>query len=175
MPSSQFKRSGFTLAEVLVGVLLLGLTATLLGRAVSDGLRAMEQTRLESPNETTMQQVRSTVLSLTTRAQIEAGGELQVPIIQGAERSGEKPETVMLRVRWEAEILPTRLLNVYQIDLEVDIQGGGNEAAKVESKLIAYRTGWGAPEELEALLGAKEDEFKERLSARGETSEEAEL
>jgi hypothetical protein len=162
---------GFTLAEVVVGVLLLGLTAALLGRAISDSLRAYEQTRITNPYQYPIKRVSDLVLQLKTRDLVEEGGELEIPITYGNEREGDTQETTTLRARWEAEISPTSVLNLYVVDLTIDFQGG-DDNLKVESKIIAYRTAWGDADELEQLIEAKEEEFKERQSARGETEEE---
>ena len=164
-------KQGFTLAEVVVGVLLLGLSASLLGRAISDSLRAYEQTRLTNPYQYPMRKVREHVLQSETRAIVEEGGELEIPVRLGTQREGDTQETTVVRARWEAEVTPTRVLNVYQLDLSVDFQGGGDQAKKIESTLITYRTAWGDADEIEQLIEAKEEEFRERQSLRGEDVE----
>jgi len=166
--------AGFTLAEVVLGVLLLGMTTALLGRAVADSLRAVESARYHEPNGYPIMKVRHAMLRLPTRAQVEEGGELEVPTIRASQREGDQTETLMLRARWQAEVKPTRLLNVFQVALEIDIEGGENEAEKVESLIFAYRPGWVDAQELESLLDAKEEEFNDRRTARGETVEDEE-
>ncbi|MGZ0655274.1 hypothetical protein ACWPKS_06675 [Coraliomargarita sp. W4R72] len=166
------KTKAFTLAEVVVGVLLLGLTAAVLGQAVSNALRAYTQTQLTNPYEYPVKRVRDHVLQLRTRALVEEGGELEIPITHGTQREGDTQETTTIRARWEAEVHSTRILNVYQVELSVDFQGGSEQALKTESKIITYRTTWSDPDEFEQLIEAKEEEFKDRQSARGEIVED---
>ncbi|MDQ8193700.1 hypothetical protein QEH59_04655 [Coraliomargarita sp. SDUM461004] len=165
------RSAGFTLAEVVVGVLLLGLTASLLGRAISDSLRAFEQNHRGDAYAYPMKRVRDEILLSTSRAQIEEGGELEIQVTTNTPREGETQETNTINARWEAEIHSTRIINLYQVDFSVNFDGGENEARKIDSQIIAFRTTWADPEEMEQLLEAKEEEFRERQSARGESEE----
>ncbi len=164
------RRSGFTLAEVVVGVLLFGLAATVLTQAVSNSLNAYYLSRLENPLGYPMQRVREHVLGLTGRTAVEEGGEIEVPIAIRDEDGGAG-RTEVMRVRWEAEISATKILNYFVIELTATLESGDNSANAVESIFMVYRPFWTDPDEEERLIEVKEEEFADRLTTRGVTEE----
>ncbi len=166
-------RSGFTLAEVVVALIIFGVAAVVLGQAVSDTLRALTQSNRRDPLSYPVYRVRTHALALTTRDLVEEGGELEVPI---AKRNKETAsvETETIRIRWEAEVRPTNLLNFYLLELTIRLESGGMGTDQLETQYMAYRPGWSDSDEMERLVEQKEETFKERLSARGITEEDME-
>jgi len=162
--------AGFTLAEVVVAVLIFGLSAAVLGQAVSDSLRAYALSRQEADAAHVGETVRRHVLTLLTREEVEKGGELEVPIAQRKEGS-EEVRTEMAKVRWEAEVLPSRLINVFQLKLTAH-QQSGSQVMAIERPYIVYRPSWSEDDEVDQLREAKEQEFAERLGERGILPEE---
>ena len=158
-------KAGFSLAEVVVAVLLFGLAAAVLGQSVSNALRGYAVSRQSQSNPVRLYEVRNHVLGLSNRSQIEAGGEIEIPVVRRREQ-GDTVETEMVRVRWEAEVFPTRLLHVFVLEVRVNFESGG-EADRAEQRLIAYRPAWADSEEQGNLIDAKEEEFKERQETRG--------
>lgn len=166
-------KRAFTLAEVVVGVLLFGLAATVLTQAVSNGLNAYRLSQSGDSLDYPMHRVRDHVLSLATRDQLEEGGEIEVPV---AVRDGEggSDRTEVIRARWEAEAFPTKILDFFVVELKATMEAGGNDASVREESYMVYRPGWSESEEEERLLEVKEEEFEDRLSARGIVEEEEE-
>jgi len=153
-----------------VGILIFGMAAAVIGRAVSDALNAYSLSNLGDSTSYPMYRIRQHVLAIPNREEVEKGGEIEVPIaIRGEE--GEVDETEMVRARWEAEILPTRILDLYVLDLRANLQMGANDAQSLEERYTVYRPSWQDTEESEQLLQAKEEEFQDRLEARGETQD----
>ncbi|MBC2596154.1 prepilin-type N-terminal cleavage/methylation domain-containing protein [Ruficoccus amylovorans] len=164
------RRAGFTLAEVVVATVLLGLAATVLGRTVSDAMRAYSMTRLSNPYSYALRHVRQEIMEIPSREQLEEGGtiEVYVPNPGGSDKS---ETTIAVSARWEAEIYPTRLLNVYVVELDISFEAEG-EAESFQRRITAYRPNWADAEENSTLLQAKEKEFELRLAARGITESE---
>lgn len=156
---------GFTLAEVVVAVLLFGLAAAVLGQAVSDSLRAYAMSREAVSASDSETHVRRHVLGILSRSTLEEGGEVEVPVAIRKQDS-EEVETEMVKVRWEAEIFPTRLLDVYVLRVTMRLEGG-SDVGEVTHDYIAYRPSWAKQDEVDSLLESKEKEFRDRLSARG--------
>lgn len=171
-PNQRYRQScchrsdpGFTLAEVVVAVLVFGLAAAVLGQSVSDSLRAYALSR-ESPGKGYPEtHLRRHVLGILSRSTLEEGGEVEVPIAVRKE-NGDDFETEMVKVRWEAEILSTRLLDVYVLRVVMRLEGSG-DVGEVTHDYIAYRPTWAKQDEVNQLLEIKEKEFQDRLSARG--------
>lgn len=163
-------RAGFTLAEVVVGVLLFGLAATVLTQAVANSLNAYHLSRLEDPLEYPMQRVREHILELRSRTELEEGGEIEVPVAI-RDQNGGTARTEVVRVRWEAEISPTKILNYFIVDLSANLESGGNTSDAVETRIMVYRPFWSDSEEEDRLIEVKEEEFKDRLATRGVTEE----
>lgn len=154
---------GFTIAELLVALAIFSLAAVVLGRTVVDSLQSLERGSRD-PYHEVMRAVRQEIRSLPSREALEAGGEMQVPFLVATERG---LETEVARVRWEAEIAPTPVLNVFAVELTVFVEGGEQSSVRREKTLYIYQSRWVDPEEQRAILEAKEEEFSERLEARG--------
>jgi prepilin-type N-terminal cleavage/methylation domain-containing protein len=169
-PPSAHRNGGFTLAEVIVAVMIFGLAATVLGRAVSDAMRAYGMARHGGADTYVAEQVRQHVLTLPSRSQIEDGGELEVPVLRRASADATETTTEMVRVRWEAELFSTNLLDVFRIDLGIRLETGDNRES-MEQSLLAYRPAWTEADDSARLIEAKEEAFSERLTARGELEE----
>jgi hypothetical protein len=166
------RKLGFSLAEVVVAAVLLGLVATVLGRAVADALNAYSKIRMDDPYEYPAVQVRAHILERLNRTELETGGELDIPLPRrDAQSGGVQTETI--RARWEAEIFPTRILDLFLVEYSVVFHGGEEEAAQASDRLMLFRPMWADSEETRRLIEAKEEEFKTRIELRdaGERSE----
>ncbi len=165
-------RRGFTLGEVVVAVLIFGLAATVLVQATSNALNSYILSRRDDRGSILMGHVRRDVLKILSREEVEEGGEVEVPHIVRDPETDEE-ETELIDVRWEAEIHPTRILDVYILDLTAHFETEG-AVASVTDHITTYRPTWGESDQVEQLIEAKEQEFEERLSARGILEEEEE-
>jgi len=167
-PSS---RAGFSLAEVVVGIVIFGLAAVVLGQAVVNSLNSYRISREESGEEYPFYRVRNDVFAIPDRESVEEGGEIEVPLaIRDEEENTDTTE--MVRARWEAEIHPTRILDLFVLDLAVTFEGEGDGTRSIEDSFILYRPGWSESDERERLVEAKEEEFSDRIADRNVTMEE---
>jgi prepilin-type N-terminal cleavage/methylation domain-containing protein len=162
-------RHGFSMAELLVALLLFALAAFVLGRAAMDSLNTMLRPPIYQHNHRILHESRAAIFAARSRAELEAGGEREVALMTRTE-DGADTETV--RLRWEAEVTPTRILNLFAVDLTVRIEGGEERQALIEERFYAYRPSWVDAEEQEQLLNTKEDLFRELREARGEQEED---
>lgn len=158
---------GFSLAEVVVALTLFTLAAFVLGRTVVDNLHVLYLNRGFDEGYV-LEAVRREVLTRTSRSALEEGGEMEVVTPRRGAVEREETENRTVRVRWEVEILPTKLLDVHSILAEVRTQDG-DDAAVYPFQLFVYRPGWSERETQMQLEEVKGQEFRRRSEARGES------
>ncbi len=160
---------GFSIAELLIALVLFALAAFVLGRAAMDSLNAMVRPAVYNHNQRILNETREAVFAARSRTELEAGGEREIALmIQGEDGT----DTENVRLRWEAEVFPTRVLNVFAVDVTIRVEGGEERQQLIEERIFAYRPSWLDAEEQEQLLNTKEDLFRELREARGEQEEE---
>lgn len=160
------KKRAFTLAEVAVALALLALAAFAFSRAVIDSLDALnyQPTEEEVP---IFEIVRREILNIRDRSTVEAGGDIEFPTLVRS-RDGDH-ETVMKRIRWEAEVFPTRVLNVFAAQVRINFVEDEDRPGDLELTFYAFRPRWGTSEEREAIISALEEMYSEREEARGQS------
>lgn len=162
-------RSGFSMAELLIALTLFALAAYVLGRAAMDSLHSLARPPIYEHNQRILNEAREAVFAARSRSELEAGGEREVALMVRTE-DGTDTETV--RVRWEAEVMPTRVLNLFAVDLTIRVEGGEESQQLIEERFFAYRPAWVDAEEQEQLVSAREEFFRELREARGEQEED---
>jgi type II secretory pathway component PulJ len=162
-------RYGFSIAELLIALTLFALAAFVLGRAAMDSLNTMVRPAIYNHSQRILNEAREAVFSTQSRSELEAGGEREIALMT---RGEDGTDTENVRLRWEAEVFPTRILNLFAVDLTLRIEGGEERQQLIEERIFAYRPRWVDAEEQEQLLNTKEDLFRELREARGEQEEE---
>lgn len=160
-------RTGFSLPEVLVSIVLLAMAVTILGQTVANSIRAHTFSQQYDPHSWPMRKLREAILSLPSREDIESGGELEISFTIDL---GQEQRERDWKIRWEAEIYPTNLLNVYQVDVQATLEAGDAYSEVREFHLIAYRPNWSDPEETPRIEESIRERTRERLTARGQES-----
>lgn len=139
---------GYTLAEVVVAMALFGLLAYASMAAAGNALEALARSQTVDDRLGDITHVRQQVLKLNDLTEVEEGGTVETP-------SG-------LRARWQAEVSPTNLLDVFQLELSIEFPYDEERRPPVEQALYVYRPRWTQAEQRRALINFKE-ELYERL------------
>lgn len=158
-------KPAFTVAEMMVALTLFALAAVVLGQAVNYALQSLEASRSTTDSNPFHEEVRRHLLALQSRSAVEAGGDLEFPVVS---RDDGVARTTMVRLRWEAELHDTPILNYVQVTYSFSSQAGQAEAG--EGSFYAYRPAWADPEIQQRLLTAKEAATREKRELRGESA-----
>lgn len=145
-------RSGHTLAEVVLALALFSLLAYAAVSAMASGLEVMAAERKTDPRMDDERVVRHAIMAVSSRSDLEAGGDVYVP-------SGQQ-------VRWTAELKPSNLLGVHHLEIVMRWQGGDGPEAELERELFLYRPAWSDSQEQEQLRERKMEWFEERRRER---------
>jgi prepilin-type N-terminal cleavage/methylation domain-containing protein len=138
-------RRAFTLLESVFAVAIFAIALGFLAASFQQVLFATDRVRLEDPIGIEERLVRSAVLALETIAEIEAGGEVELP-------GGE-------RLNWRGRIEPGPLLNTVRLDVEImsSFGNGGDESFS----LYLYRPALIEPSDRETMFFDREREIRQ--------------
>ncbi|MDF7799161.1 type II secretion system protein [Pontiellaceae bacterium B1224] len=167
------RRDGFTLPETVVAMSLFALAATVLCQAAMNanlGLMRLEQ---KEDAYLKMDWVRDAILAITDRATIEEGGELIFPRhvrkkpLDDEEPQLEEPDS-SIQATWEAEIFPTRVLDVHRLDITVTVERGEELAEPQQASYFVYRPNWYEESDGRgSLLSEKEADWERQQQLHG--------
>ncbi|WOO41931.1 type II secretion system protein [Rubellicoccus peritrichatus] len=158
------RKRGFTLAELIVALVLFSLIAVTMGQAIVNNLQALERLSGSTPLDHDLTRMRHRIMVIENLEELKEGGEIELPTDEGGD-----PMTV----RWTAEVFPTSTLDLFAVDLELEFQGGGL-ATNREMRLFLYRPNWTEAEDREKLSEAKQLLLEEKRVERGEVRKELE-
>ena len=122
-------RSGFTLTEVLVALVLFVLATSVLASSVNNAIRALETLEIRDGTEQDYRFVRSQIFTISDLTTFEQGGQIQTPDAGQAQ--------------WSANVTPTQTADLFQVQLTINLAGEGE--VKPESDTRTYyllRPGW---------------------------------
>lgn len=170
-------RSGFTLPETVVAMSLFALAATVLCQAAINAHMGMERLERTDAGHLKIDWAREKILAITDREAIEEGGELVFPKHirktprddddMEADAESDSPDDT-IEATWEAEIFPTRVLDVHRLDITVTIESGEELGEPLLTSCFVYRPGWYEESEGRGnLVTEKEDEWERQQQARG--------
>ena len=151
--SSELPCRGFTLVEVILAASLFAVAAGILAQSIMN-LQTARLKFSESPDgENIRRQVRLHLLQMNQRDRLESGGNFRSV-------SGE-------RVAWETQIQSTKVVDVFEIKIEMRLQQAGNEANDVmPMRLHVLRPSWSDPAERSALINQKRQRIQEARPVR---------
>ena len=115
-------RSGFTLAEVLVALVIFVLSTTVLASAINNAMHALDILEIKEGTEQDYRFVRSQIFTITDLTTFQQGGQLTTPDAGQA--------------TWSANVTPTQTADLYQVALTVQLAGEGD--VKAESQTRTY-------------------------------------
>ena len=141
---------GFTLIEVLVSIAIFALAAAVLAATYVNTLSAYDAVGRRNGHEQDLKLVRAALLTETELKKVEPGGEIVLP--EGR------------NVRWQAEVVPAAVADLFRVTLHCEISGPGAAPWAKDFHLMLLRPSWsepGAREKLRAVSRGKLAERKE--------------
>lgn len=167
------RRAGFTLPETVVAMSLFALAATALCQAAMNAHLGLMRLDKKKEAHLKMDWVRDEILAITDRAVLEEGGELIFPRsirkkpLEGEEPAGEEAAGT-IQATWEAEIFPTKILDVHRLDLTVTVEKGEALTEPQKASYFVYRPGWYEESDGRgSLLTEKESDWERQQLMRG--------
>ena len=137
--------SGFTLIEALVSLAVFSMAATYLIATFVSALEARE--RGLSPNNL-YKDIQAVRMQL-----------LLEPNVEAAEDGGDYPTLHQGEARWEAEIDPTEVVDLFRVSLQIEFNEPINEAAGTYTEeLYLLRPTWSEADDRSDLLAKKKEE-----------------
>jgi len=146
-------RRGFSLLEVTLALAIFGLGIVVLTKSFVNTLMGLEKVDVQTDYSGEMRFVRSHIIGIEDLEELEQGGELQTLSLGTA--------------RWQVEVEPTEVIDLFQTRISVQFEGRPEEVEPIqyEDTLYLLRPTWSDPVERSILLGeAKEALESERLT-----------
>lgn len=156
-------RMGFTLPETVIALSLFATASLVLYQSAINARNGLLRLDQEKPAHMRIDWVRQQLLGITNRVELETGGELEftthISKTPKLDEDGEIEETQdAIRVRWEAEIFPTRVLDLHQLTIAFTITSGEQIAEPITGSTYVYRPGWYEDGVREKLLAEKKEQ-----------------
>ena len=149
-------RSGFTLLEVLLAFALFAVAVVVLASSYLNIITSLEAVKTDRAFEQEVRWVREQALQEADRKELEKGGELTTPE-NGA-------------VRWQAEVFPSVVPDLFSVELHVELAGekaGKQETREHTERLTVLRPSWSDPVERGKLLEDAKQRIEEDRRRRG--------
>jgi len=125
------RRSGFTLIEVMVALLIFSLTAVVMGAAYLNVLNAYDAAQRTNANEADVSFARSQLLTIADLATAQAGQEF---------------DDDTRHVKWTAEIEPTNTTDLFAVIFTCVLTDPGAPSPKtVTENFMLLRPTWSDP------------------------------
>jgi len=135
-------RSAFTLVEVLIAMVIFASASAVLMSTFVNALLARERSANEDLLHADLRAVRMQLLL--------------EPELEAAEDGGEYPTLNHGAARWEAEIEPTEVVDLFRVQLSVQLAGPeGGESSAYQETLYLLRPTWSEADERSQLLEDK--------------------
>jgi general secretion pathway protein I len=142
-------RSGFSLLEVLVALMIFGLAAVVLGSTYVNVLNSYEAVSRGNTRDEDVAFARAQLLAEPDRAKVEAGAEFEA--------------TEGRRVRWTATLASTTLPDLFTVTFvcEISDNSKGGDSQKTTQVFTVLRPTWSDAVEKSQLRQAVQDRIAE--------------
>jgi general secretion pathway protein I len=139
---------GFTLLEVLVSLAIFALASVILAAAYVNTLTAFDAAARQQGRSQDLKLVRAKLLAEPDREIVEQGGALVLPDDR--------------QVRWEAEVAPTGVADLFHVTLHCEFTGAGRAGSWTQdSSLLLLRPTWSAADVREKLRAEARTKLQE--------------
>ena len=160
------KRAGFTLAETVVAMSLFAVAAVALCQAAINARHGLMRLEHREAGYMRIDWVRDDILAITDRNKLEEGGEMVFPQhVRKTPKDGDEEDAPgdTIQASWEVEILPTSVLDVHQLNIELTMEQGEEISEPQTASYYVYRPGWYEDGDGRGSLLAEKQEAWERL------------
>ncbi|HKJ89856.1 MAG TPA: prepilin-type N-terminal cleavage/methylation domain-containing protein [Oceanipulchritudo sp.] len=127
-PIRQISRAGFSLIETVIAVAIAGAAFFVLTETFFNVLLTLESLESEADHQKDVRFVRSQIIQLSDRDELEEGGEIMTLDLGEA--------------RWEAEVESTSAVDLYQLRLEIEFENPDAEPIQHQEILYLLRPTW---------------------------------
>ena len=127
-PIRHLPRAGFSLIETVIAVAIAGAAFFVLTETFFNVLLTLEGLESEADHQKDIRFVRSQIIQLSDRDELEEGGEIMTLDLGEA--------------RWQAEVESTSAVDLYQLRLEIEFQNPDAEPIPHEETLYLLRPTW---------------------------------
>lgn len=127
-PIRQLSRAGFSLIETVIAVAIAGAAFFVLTETFFNVLLTLEGLESEADHQKDVRFVRSQIIQLSDRNELEEGGEIMTLDLGEA--------------RWEAEVESTSAVDLYQLRLEIEFENPDGEPIQHQEILYLLRPTW---------------------------------
>jgi len=148
----QWRRSGFSLLEALIALVIFGLVSAVLSQAFLNTLTALDTQAEIAATVDDLRFVRSQVILEADLETFEDGGEVETL------DSGE--------ARWEAEVEITKIPHLFQVFLTIEFEGSDTiEPWTHEETLYLLRPTWSDPADMDELMADLQEAIEDNRDA----------
>lgn len=127
-PIRQLSRAGFSLIETVIAVAIAGAAFFVLTETFFNVLLTLEGLESEADHQKDVRFVRSQIIQLSDRDELEEGGEIMTLDLGEA--------------RWEAEVESTAAVDLYQLRLGIEFENPDAEPIQHQEILYLLRPTW---------------------------------
>ncbi|MFO7725805.1 MAG: prepilin-type N-terminal cleavage/methylation domain-containing protein [Oceanipulchritudo sp.] len=127
-PIRPFSRAGFSLIETVIAVAIAGAAFFVLTETFFNVLLTLESLESEADHQKDVRFVRSQVIQLSERDELEEGGEIMTLDLGEA--------------RWQAEVESTSAVDLYRLRLEIEFENPDAESIQHQETLYLLRPTW---------------------------------
>ena len=139
------RQGGFSLIEVVIAIAIAGAAFIVLTETFFNILLTLESLESQSDYQRDVRFVRSQIIQIADREELEEGGEITTLNLGEAE--------------WRAEVEETETVDLFKLDLEIAFENPESEPIEWAETLYLLRPTWGDSFERGALL----DEVRRRI------------
>lgn len=144
-PNKQPPESGFSLIEVVIAIAIAGAAFIVLTETFFNILLTLGSLETQSDHQRDVRFVRSQIIQLADREEVEDGGEITTLNLGEAE--------------WIAEVEETETVDLFRLNLDIEFENPEGQPILYEESLYLLRPTWGDSLERSALL----DEMRRRI------------
>ncbi len=165
------KRTGFTLVETVVAMSLFAMAAVALCQTAINARHGLMRLNHKEAGYMRIDWVRDDILAITDRKTLEEGGEMVFPKhVRKTPKEGDEEDAPSdtIRASWEVEILPTSVLDVHQLNIELTMEQGEEMSEPQVASYYVYRPGWYEDSDSRgSLLEEKQDAWERLQLSKG--------
>lgn len=146
------RRKGFSLIEAVIAIAIAGIAFFMLTETFFNVLLTLESLESQHDYQKDVRFVRSKVIQLSDREEVEEGGEITTLDLGEA--------------RWEAEIEETGTTDLFRLLLQVEFENPDGDPVPYREVLYLLRPTWSDPIERSSLLEEARKEIEDEARFR---------